>query len=252
MHGTLFPESGFPTTYPLLEYAVYTPEFFPSYEVTETEGGQKLRKVALPFTAYQYFVAVSPKKDGNYVVYGVMTDPQLHYFYVEPETVKKVEEYLKQICEKDLYKELMSLKKNPPALFSRYIQSLTPLDYGTVDQMNMAVAGLEHKAEVEEYVNLRDKWWFLIYPPIPTGAEAEEFKVEKVRLRDYPEVTARIPVFSAFSSELAKQTVLALRVTIQNYTWVRGYLQFAIKYRVSHPVKCLDKRAGGGIIPILL
>ncbi len=233
----VFPESGLPIHYPRLEYVVYTNETFPTYEVKETQDGQKLRKVALPFTAYQYYLAVSPKRDGNYLVYGVTTEPQLHYHYLEPETVQKVEDYLRSIAKQDLYKELKELKKNAPLVLSREIKSLTPLDYGTVDQLNMAVAGLEHKAEAEDYLYLRNKQWFLVYPPIPPQAEVEEFEVEKVRLKDYPEVTARIPVFSLFSSELAKQTILAMRATIHDYTWVRGYLQFCIKYRVSHPVR---------------
>ncbi len=235
--GTLFPECGLPIYYPRLEYAVYTPELLPAYETEDTQDGQKLRKVVLPFTAYQYYLAVSPKRDGNYVVFGVTTEPQLHYHYLEPETVQKVEDYLRVIANNDLYKTLKEYRKNPPLVLSREIKTLTPLDYGTADQLNLAVAGLEHKVETEEYVNLSGKQWFLIYPPLDPQYQDTEFKVEKVRLKNYPEVVARIPVFPAFSSELAKATTLALRATIHDYTWVRGYLQFAVKYRVSHPVK---------------
>jgi hypothetical protein len=235
--STLFPESGLSIDYPRLEYVVYTPELLPAYEIEETDGGQKLRKVSLPFTAFQYYLAVSPKRDGHYVMYGVTTHPQLHYHYLEPETVKKVEDYLRSITQQDLYKALKELRKNPPLVLSREVKSLTPLDYGTIDQLNMEVAGLEHKAEAEEYVDLRNKSWFLVYPSLEPQYQDTEFKVEKVRLKEYPEVVARIPVFPAFSSELSKTTTLALRETIHDYTWVRGYLQFAVKYRVSHPVK---------------
>jgi hypothetical protein len=235
--GALFPESGLPIHYPRLEYAVYTPEVFPSYEVEQGEGGQKVRRVALPLTAYQYYLAVAPNRDGHYLMYGVTTEPQLHYHYLEPETVKAVEEYLRAITNNDLYKALKELKKNTPLVLSREVKSLAPLDYGTVDQLNLAIAGLEHRVEVEEYVNLRDKSWFLVYPPLQPQYQSTEFKVEKLRLRDYPEVTARIPVFPAFSSDLAKQTALALRATIHDYTWIKGYLQFCLRYRVSHPVK---------------
>jgi hypothetical protein len=235
--STVFAESGLPIDYPRLEYSVFTTDLFPTYEIEETQDGQKLRKVTLPFTAYQYYLAISPRCDGNYVVYGVITEPQLHYHYLEPETVKAVEDYLRSITKNDLYKELKELRKNAPLVLSREIKTLTPLDYGTVDQLNLAVAGLEHKAEAEEYVNLRGKQWFLIYPPLDPKYQDTEFKVEKVRLKNYPEVVARIPVFPAFSSELAKTTTLALRATIHDYTWIKGYLQFAVKYRVSHPVK---------------
>jgi hypothetical protein len=231
-YSALFPELTLPNFKGRVEYTVWTPTFFPHIETREVDG-QRIYRVDLPFTANEFYVAFTRNKNWEYEVYRVETQPALRFASPSDKEIEALWEVIKPSAVLNMYKVLKAYTKSNPLVLTFPVYSLKPVGEEITSEMNLAVAGLNKRADVYDYINLTNKYWFTAYP----APVSEKLWTEKAVLRDAPEVRGFIPVTELFNNELAKQTILALRHNLKSYTWVKGYLLFATKYRLGRGVK---------------